>query len=59
MQVTPNDIDAICDLVHELCGVHLDESRSYLIESRLSEIVEKCECSSYPELVGEQRSVTL
>ena len=28
MQVTPNDIDAICDLIHELCGVHLDESKS-------------------------------
>ncbi len=62
MQVAPTDIDAICELIDELCGVHLDASKAYLIESRLSDILEKCECSSYRDLVKlvrEQCSVTL
>ncbi|MCA9215899.1 MAG: protein-glutamate O-methyltransferase CheR [Planctomycetales bacterium] len=62
MQITPNEIDAVCDLIHDLCGIYLDESKAYLIENRLADIVKKCQCSNYLDLVRlvrEQCSVTL
>ena len=39
--LTSHDIDAVCDLVIDLCGVYLDESKAYLIEARLGELVKR------------------
>jgi chemotaxis protein methyltransferase CheR len=55
MQLTSSDIDAICGLVVDLCGVYLDESKSYLIESRLGQLVKRSGCSSYTELARRVR----
>lgn len=50
MHVTPEDIGVISGMVHKLCGVVLDESKGYLIESRLSRIAEDLGCKSFGEL---------
>ncbi|PQO33844.1 CheR family methyltransferase [Blastopirellula marina] len=55
MSLTTGDIDAVCDLVNDLCGICLDSSKSYLIESRLGQIVEKHGCQNYSELVRKVR----
>jgi chemotaxis protein methyltransferase CheR len=55
MLINKSEIDAVCDLVMDLCGVYLDSSKSYLIESRLSTIVEKNGCKSYRDLVNAVR----
>lgn len=55
MPIKAGDIDAVCELIHDLCGICLDASKSYLIESRLEQIVEKHHCSSYAELVQKVR----
>lgn len=55
MSLTPGDIDAVCNLVNDLCGICLDSSKSYLIESRLGQIVEKHGCKNYGELVQKVR----
>ncbi len=55
MSLTTGDIDAVCDLVNDLCGICLDSSKSYLIESRLGQIVEKHGCNNYSELVRKVR----
>ena len=55
MPLTTGDIDAVCDLIHDLCGICLDSSKSYLIESRLGQIVEKYGCQDYAELVKKVR----
>jgi chemotaxis protein methyltransferase CheR len=47
--LTSTDIDAICGLVNDLCGVYLDESKGYLIEARLGELVKSAGCESYVE----------
>ena len=47
--MTLNDIRAISDLVMDLCGVYLDESKDYLIESRLREISRQHGCDSFNE----------
>jgi chemotaxis protein methyltransferase CheR len=45
--LTSTDVDAVCDLVIDLCGVYLDESKAYLIENRLGELVKRSGCASY------------
>ena len=49
------DIDVVCELVNDLCGIYWDESKAYLIESRLSSLVEKHDCGSHTELVKKVR----
>lgn len=51
------DISALIDLVDELCGVYLDESKGYLIESRLAPIVKRFECRDYSDLVQRAKSL--
>ncbi|KAA1257779.1 Chemotaxis protein methyltransferase Cher2 [Rubripirellula obstinata] len=55
MQIDEKDVDAVCGLVLDLCGVYLDSSKSYLIESRLGEIVKRHGCNSYREVVDRVR----
>ena len=55
MKVTPEDIRVISRLVDDLCGVVLDESKGYLIESRLSEVAEKAGCKTFTELYHKAR----
>ncbi|PQO33193.1 chemotaxis protein CheR [Blastopirellula marina] len=58
MPVNAGEIDAVCDLINDLCGICLDASKSYLIESRLGHIVEKHGCASYADLVQKVRRGT-
>lgn len=50
MQVTHDDILAISRLVHDLCGLTLDASKSYLIDSRLSGIAQAAGCATFADL---------
>ncbi|MEQ8791225.1 MAG: protein-glutamate O-methyltransferase CheR [Pirellulaceae bacterium] len=52
-----NDIDAVCDMVKALCGIYLDHSKDYLIESRLSDILKRHEFGSYAELARQAREL--
>lgn len=56
MPVTPQEVDAVFGLIHELCGIYLDPSKSYLVESRLGELVLRQGCANYTELVRQVRS---
>jgi chemotaxis protein methyltransferase CheR len=56
--LTATDIDAVCGLVHDLCGVYLDETKGYLIESRLSELVKSAGCESYADFARRARHDT-
>jgi chemotaxis protein methyltransferase CheR len=56
--LTATDIDAVCGLVNDLCGVYLDESKGYLIEARLSELVKCAGCESYAEFARRARQDT-
>jgi chemotaxis protein methyltransferase CheR len=55
MQVTKEDIAFVAKLVDELCGIVLDDSKGYLIESRLGELAKANGCSSYQELCHKAR----
>jgi chemotaxis protein methyltransferase CheR len=54
--LTSQDIDAVCGLVIDLCGVYLDESKAYLIEARLGELVKTAGCESYADFARRARS---
>ena len=55
MTPTPADIDAVCDLVNDLCGIYLDEQKDYLIEGRLARLVKENGCANYAELARKAR----
>ncbi len=54
--ITNQDIDAVCGLVDELCGICWDESKAYLIESRLQTLVDQQGCENYQDLVRKVRA---
>jgi chemotaxis protein methyltransferase CheR len=56
MSPTPQELDAVCDLVHELCGIYLDDSKGYLIENRLADLVTRHGCENYVGLVARARA---
>jgi chemotaxis protein methyltransferase CheR len=55
MKLAPDDVDAICGLVIDLCGVYLDESKGYLIEARLGDLAKRAGCESYADLARRVR----
>ena len=50
MPVTPQDMLELAKLIKQLCGVALDDSKGYLIESRLSQLATEAGCASYVDL---------
>ena len=55
MQVTAEDIKVISRLVSDLCGIVLDETKGYLIQSRLSTLAEEAGCKTFSELYYKAR----
>ncbi len=55
MQVTTDDLRFVATLVEELCGVVLDDTKGYLVESRLAELAKANGCQSYRELCDKAR----
>ena len=51
-------VSALINLVDELCGVYLDDTKGYLIESRIAPIVRQLECRDYADLVTRAKSIS-
>jgi chemotaxis protein methyltransferase CheR len=49
LKITPEEIKLITRYIYEISGIHLDESKKYLLETRLNGIAEEQGCSSYQE----------
>lgn len=58
MSLTAEDLDAVCGLVDDLCGVYLDERKTYLIEARLADLLPRHNCQSYVDLARKARLAT-
>lgn len=56
MSPSPQELDVVCDLVHDLCGVYLDQSKGYLVENRLAELMSRHGCENYAGLVAKARA---
>lgn len=55
MPLGSQEIAEVSSLVMELCGILLDETKGYLIESRLAPLVAEFKFASYSELVTRAR----
>ena len=58
MPLNSQELDAVCDLVGELCGISLDTSKEYLIESRLKPILQSEALDSYAQLVAKAKGLS-
>ncbi len=49
IKITPSELNLIAQYIHEISGIYLDQSKSYLFETRLGSIAEAHGCRSYQE----------
>jgi chemotaxis protein methyltransferase CheR len=50
LKITPAELKSVGKYIHDISGIHLDPSKSYLFETRLGSIAEEHGCNSYEEL---------
>lgn len=50
MNVTSQELTLLAQYIHQICGVVLDETKAYLIESRLGPLLEEFGCRNYQDL---------
>ena len=51
IRLLPDEQKSLAQYVYSLCAITLDESKGYLIESRLASLVEDSGCASYAALL--------
>lgn len=51
MQLETAEMESLIRIVYDLCGVALDDTKGYLIESRLEEVARNHGCPDYSELI--------
>ncbi|RLB81515.1 MAG: protein-glutamate O-methyltransferase CheR [Deltaproteobacteria bacterium] len=56
IKVTPEEIKVLSKYVADISGIFLDQSKAYLIESRLGSLVEEFGCTSYREFYFKAKS---
>ncbi len=50
IKITPAELKLVSQYIQDISGIHLDQSKSYLFETRLSSIAETHGCKSYQDL---------
>ena len=50
IKIGTDDIKEISKYILDISGIHLNESKAYLIEARLGDLIKEYKCSSYREL---------
>ncbi len=57
--ITPVEVEMLGRYIYGLCGILVDQSKTYLLESRLRPLLEEFQCHSYSELCARaQRDVS-
>jgi chemotaxis protein methyltransferase CheR len=54
--ITPFEVDVLGRYIYGLCGILVDQSKAYLLESRLGPLLEELQCRSYCELYTRAQS---
>lgn len=55
-EIEAKDFILLADYIKEVSGIELDQSKRYLVESRLSPLVEKLGCTGYSDLYAKIKS---
>ncbi len=50
LKISPSELKLLSQYVYDISGIFLDDSKSYLFETRLSSIAEELGCTSYQDL---------
>ncbi len=58
IKITPSELNMIAQYIHEISGIYLDQSKTYLFETRLGSIVEAQGCKSYQEFLNKAKKDT-
>jgi chemotaxis protein methyltransferase CheR len=49
-KITPDEVKILSQYIYSISGIHLDDKKTYLIETRLKDLLEAEECNSYGEI---------
>jgi chemotaxis protein methyltransferase CheR len=55
LKILPSELKLIAQYIYDISGIFLDESKSYLFETRLSSIAEELGCTSYQDLYNKSK----
>lgn len=55
IKITPSELNLVAQYIHEISGIYLDQSKSYLFETRLGSIAEAHGCRSYQEFYNKAK----
>jgi chemotaxis protein methyltransferase CheR len=58
IKVTPQEIDLLSKYIYGISGIHIEPTKAYLIETRLSKMIEQEKCQSYGELFYKAKADT-
>jgi chemotaxis protein methyltransferase CheR len=58
IKINPAELKLVAQYIQDISGIYLDQSKSYLFETRLSSIVEANGCKSYQELQAKAKNET-
>ncbi len=50
MKIKPDELKVLATFIHDKCGIVLDQSKAYLLESRLTPVIEEQGCASFRDL---------
>lgn len=56
IRLLPEERETVAQYIHSICAIALDGSKDYLIESRLSGLMEHAGCKSFSQLVSRAKS---
>jgi len=56
IRLLPNERAGVLDFIYTISGIALDSSKEYLVESRLSALMDEIRCASFSELVRRAQS---
>jgi chemotaxis protein methyltransferase CheR len=56
LKITSEEIKLITKYIYDISGIYLDESKKYLLETRLNAIAEEQGCSSYHEFYNKAKA---
>jgi chemotaxis protein methyltransferase CheR len=55
VRIKPDEIQLLSKYIYEISGIHIQETKAYLIETRLGRILESENCGSYSEFYQKAR----
>ena len=56
IKLLPEERQSVAQYIHSICAITLDPSKDYLIESRLSSVIEDLQCLNFTQLLHRART---